>query len=279
MLAYSDLTLDDVSYYWKHSILLFEKGGIKIPCKIYTIDDSSTYPISLQDLRTGSRLISLRLSTFVEQVLIHHPPLGYADYKGMPLYLSPRAGRELIKGVNNDNISVLCPVSVYNSIIKKLENMSSNIRTNYTDKKKPIPKQLVKDYTSIKNTLSDLHEGGDVNFDKSLRFIVDRDSTTVIINSQKVLADLIYQCTNNRYMSINTGMEYIQDVSVVSGVSISRDFALINDTNVPKHCATIVHRLHNVGYIHRLSKDVVFNQNISSAGKELLNNELQKLGR
>jgi len=259
MLQYEDLTLRDVNYYWRKAILLFERDGAKIPCLIYQIDEDNRYPITLIDMRTSEKLVNLRLSTFVRQVLIHHPALGYGDYKGVPLYLSTRAGQNLTKGVDNNNITVLCPVDWGTAIKDRLTTLSKKANDIINSGKSTLPRDLSKEYLALQKAAA-IWDSRNSQPNLSGTTIA---SGRVVIHNNEVWAHVINQSVNNIYPTLGQALNTIRrDTVGVTGVSISRDFAIVHTTKAPAGTAALFHKMAQVGYINLISGDVAYNKNI-----------------
>ena len=278
MLQYSDLTLQDVSYYWKNSILLLERHGDMIPCNIIEIDSDKNYPIQLGDLRTGERLIRLRLSTFVEKVLIHHPALGYGDYNGVPLLLSVRAGQEKRKGVSSNNLSVLCPIDWTGAAKARLTELQAKANALIDGGRTTLPRELTEEYARVRGSVNTqpqrARRAGDMWMPPSRK----TNTGEIHIANQSTLAHIIYQCVNNKYPSLTQAMRTLQDKKIV-GVSVSRDFALFNTAK--DNIVDIYHGMAHVGCMIKPTglHNIIYNKALSHYAKRAVGLAFERVRR
>lgn len=257
MLQYEDLTLRDINYYWRKSILLFERDNIKIPCYISGIESDCEYPITLTSLLTETKVVNLRLPTFIDKVLIHHPALGYGDYKGIPFYLSTRAGQTLVKGVDNHNITILCPIDWRSILTKKLADISKKAASIIDGGNCTLPTQLSKEYSYLENLFVRR---------PALPYSRSCCSSEAVIrtNHNKIMcAHIMTQSVNNKYPSLRDALISLGRKSPHRlGVSISRDFALLHSNNAPRGSVALFHNIAHVGHINLLTGDVAYNTKI-----------------
>ena len=281
MLQYGDLSLGDVNYYWGGSILLLEKEGRKIPCKLYNVDTNANYPIVLRDLRTGERLVSLRLPAFIKRVLIHYPALGYGDYKGVPLYLSPRAGRERRKGVDDNNLSVLCPVNWAEAIIQRLKVLHKQGAELIDSGKTTVPQSITVEYIKLMRA----HEGfgkrglSSRRARSPLQYFAGNEAATPINLSPKALASVLYQCTNSIYPSLVKACRELQVDKDLVGMSVSKEFALIHDKGAPPNSVALYHKMAMVGHLHFTTKEITFNAKLNNATRRAIDLAFNRVRR
>lgn len=282
MLQYPDLKLNDVIYYWQGSILLRKSGSQFLPCRLGRINGDSKYPIELIDMSTGEKHINLRLETFKHTVLIHHPSLGYGDYKGIPVYLSPVAGREKRKGLNIDNITAMCPVNWEASILKMLSKITEDSRAFLKSTGRvTLPSEITNEYTRLRSLVN---EGGRSRAgDRMLEMVSGRarrrnndPSGRVRIRDDKMWASVIAQSVNNNYPSIDEAIEQLQNDGVM-GVSVSRDFALVKTQKVK--VANVYHRMSLVAKLNTSTGEIVYASKLSKVAAEILDLAINKLRR
>ena len=240
MLQYPDLTLDDIQYYWGNSVVMLETDGAFTACVIASIRSSNKYPIMLTSVLTGEKVISLRRQAFVRRVLVHHPALGYGDYKGIPLYLSPSAGQGLRKGVDRANLTALCPIDWKESVSKNLKAITTKARRLIREGRSTLPvdvSRAYRDLTAMYSSMNHLSSRGSMI------------AGVIHITNRAITARLLEQSVNNTYPSVTKALLIITEDKALHGISVSRDFALLRTTgNSPDTC-TVYHRMTPVGTI------------------------------
>jgi hypothetical protein len=299
MLQYADLELRDISYYWGESTLLFERRGTFIPCRIGEIDAAADYPIRLVDSLSGDRLINLRLPSFISRILVHHPALGYADYSGIPIYISTKANRGRQKGVDHQNIRMLCPVDVQGKIIEAMQNVCRDGRAIIDGGQKDLPDAIRTEYRKLME-LADkfgIRSGpvarrwGQIRTDENGRPQLEvrqpplRRAGNVIegeirITNHNVRAKLLAQCVNDDYPAYRPAIKSLMSSKERIGTCLSKDFAVIKLEplkNVPR--LAVYHKMSHVGTIFPPNNDVVWNTTLSREGQDVLQIAMDKIRR
>jgi len=280
MIQYDDLTLDDVSYYWSGSILLRETKGKLVPCIIRDIDHGSEFPIKLTDMRTGEHHIGLRLKTFKRTVCIHHPILGYGDYKGVPIYLSPVAGRERQKGINRSHIFARCPIKWAAAVKESMLELRKEAHGIIEGGRQTLPSALTGDYFSMRTML---HTTGNLVRNRRQPLRSERwassDPTPLDLRRDATLASVIAQCVNNEYPPLTVAENALLDDSELHGKSLSRDFALIRVDSSSSPIVNLYHRMSLVGTYNLLDHRIAYLPTVSSAARQALDISFNKLRR
>ena len=258
MLQYPDLTLDDIRYYWGNSIVMLSREGTFVACSIAGINREKRYPIVLNSVITGEHVISVSLPAFIRRVLVHHPSLGYGDYHGLPLYLSPRAGANLRKGVDDSNLTALCPFDWKASVRESLNEITKRARTIVADGKSTLPVDLSMDYQRARNlyqSMQGLSQRGELSKGR------------IGVGDCKVTASVMEQCVNNRYPTVPDAVETLESNLKAHGISISRDFALLRTDTLRKN-VTVYHRLTNVGTVSTQSCKFTVSKDLTTAAQQ-----------
>jgi hypothetical protein len=282
MLQYGDLSVRDISFYWMGSILLYERSGVKIPCKIMEVQGGGErYPVVLSDMRTGERLVSLRLSTFVRKCLVHHPALGYGDYEGIPLYLSTSAGRTLRKGVDSSNLRVLCPIDWKGAIITRMKELSKQA-IKLVDNGKKLSTKLSEEYQKLQQ-----YVGGTSTSTSGLQYFTaarrrqgapGAQDGGVRVKSPNMLADTIHQCVNNLYPTLQEAIDRMT-AKDVAGVSLSRDFAIFKASTAPKNTYVLYHKMAYIGDVNINTGAVGYVKTLNAATRKTLSLAFNRVRR
>mgnify|MGYP001815530205 FL=1 len=266
MLQYGDLSLKDIADYWSGAMLMFERNGSFVPCVIEEMKGESNYPIVLHSAIDGKRLIALRLNTFVQKVLVHHPTMGYGDYKGIPLYLSPRAGRERRKGVDTGNLEALCPIDWSRSVKARMEEITKMARSSKGD----LSSAVIQEYKNLQQLVQNVTRPRM----RSMQHIPGR----IRIRDKSILANVMVQCVNNEYPTLQAALRKMQNDTKRHGVSLSLDFAIIRCKDMANDSLCLYHRMSPVGSINLYSGDVTFNPELSSEGIACIKTAFNRVG-
>lgn len=216
MLPY-ELNNDDIDYYWGNSILLWERKGTFIPVYVRGRGSSgdSNYPYALVSSDTGEKVVNVSIETFIKRCLIHFPPMGYADLSGVPVFISPRAGQNRMKGIDGNLMQFLSPVDAVGAAEEVIRTISDKVR-------------LANNKDNVEVTKTDLSRRQKMlNLIQKLRN--RRDGNIEFPNIGRTMRhDMIYQCVNRQYPSPATALRRLRAKDVV-GVSIGNNLAIIRD--------------------------------------------------
>jgi len=254
MITYDDLSLRDVHSYWgSGSVLLFERKGKYIACEA-SVNTDSNYPITLTEYATGERIISLRLKTFIRRVLCHHPVLGYADYKGIPLYISSAASRGMRKAVDSGNLNMYCPLNFQQAIKNHVLSIKRKV-SKQIDSQGFIDPKLEKEYNevlTINGYISRLRNANSL--------------------SRVGLAAMIEQCVNNNYAPVDTAINNLLEKDSMYGAILSKDFAVVRLDDGLK----LFHRSSFVGDMDK-EGNVQWNKELSKPARNIIDTLFNKV--
>ena len=241
MLQYPDLSYNDIHYYWGNSVVMLETKGVFTACYISSINDNVKFPITLTSVISEQKVISLRLQAFIRRVLVHHPALGYGDYQGVPLYLSPAAGANLRKGVDRSNLSALCPINWKTAVAKRLKLVADKAQALISSGRTTLPAEVSRSHRDLRSLYQSMN-----NISSRGR----RIDGIIHIHKRAVIAKLLEQSVNNIYPPLASALDIIKRSNNIHGISISRDFALLRTSHDTSNTCTVYHRMTPVGTIN-----------------------------
>jgi len=261
MIQYDDIQMRDVMSYWGSAILLNRRGGKYTACRI-TNSPSREHGIELGGVINHESIGSYSLRDFIRAVVIHHPPVGYGDYHGIPLYLSPRAGHNLIKGVDTRNLEVLCPVNLKDSVAERIAEIRA-LSSKAVEAGGNITEAIRREYANLSRMFEMVVCSGSGSAGTSLSRLPD-----------VVLALVLEHCVNDQYPSLSEALGLWDDDTSRIGVSISPDIALLKKTRARW---AVYHRMTPIGTITR-GRVFTPSKRLSPAAQVCMRRLLSKVG-
>jgi hypothetical protein len=251
-----DITPDDIEYYWGSSILFWPDKEELVPVTVAR-SNSDKYPYMLRRLGTNEKVSNVTTNTFVKRCLVHFPSLGYADLDGIPVFISPRAGANRTKGIDDGNLNMYLPIDVaksINPVIRKLADKQRDALENGTVE---IPKTEQQRYIHLRKLLQSYGVQELRRSQIHLRSFVKADQDR-----------MLRQVVNKLYMSPRDAWEHIKNPTV-AGVCINNDICWVRGTDN----IHLYHRLTPVGTV-KSHQRVVVRRSLSAPAKEVLGRTL-----